>query len=205
MPSMSTDTLRYTITNSQSQDTTQISMYSITLTLRGVTPKTGGFFWEGLDAYGTFMTRMMTASQRCRPPSEKTELALLTDETLHPADDGHGCTQLFLSCTWVCFSPHPALSPGSHHGGNGIQCCSSSYSGMAKNMLPDILSENTRPVRHNSSVYKTWQEAWTKIPWRKIRVSHMFQPIDSQLLIALNIFNTRRWICMVCNWKTKEL
>lgn len=88
----------------------------------------------------------MTASQRPGPPSEEVELTTSADETLHHADRGHAGAQLFLSRTWVCFAPRGAvfsLTSRGWSGGDGIQCWSSSRSGMAKNMLADILAENT--------------------------------------------------------------
>lgn len=98
------------------------------------------------DTCRAFTTWTMTDSQRPGPSSEEVELTPSTDETLHPANRGPTGTQLFLSCTWVCFSLHRAvfsLTSGGWSGGDGIQRCSSSRPGMAENMLPDILSGNT--------------------------------------------------------------
>lgn len=69
----------------KTQPRAQIITYSITLALRAVTPKTCSLFREQLDTNRTFVTPTMTGSQRCRPPSKETELALLVHETLHRA------------------------------------------------------------------------------------------------------------------------
>lgn len=63
----------------------RIIMYSITLALRAVTPKTCSLFRELPDTNRTFVTPTMTGSGRRKPPSKEIELAVLAHETLYRA------------------------------------------------------------------------------------------------------------------------